>query len=464
VATATTPLGSRRATNSLAGAPTVTLPELTNWRYRAEAPEALPGFDDGAWTPADHTTSNSKTKVPAGQPVLFADDYGFHNGNVWYRGSYSGAGAATQVNLSFQTGTVGLLEAWLDGHHLGASQTPVPTPSQATTATWAQTATFDIPAALQTDGPHKLAVLVNMMGHEEDGGANDAFKNARGLTAVTFTGAAAPISWKIQGNQGGEDIADPVRGFVNESGLYGENAGWSLEGYPDSGWAPVTLPTSDPKPGVAWYRTTFDLDVPPGADASLGLNIDDTPTKAYRASIYVNGWNMGQYINDVGPQHTFVLPSGILREHGHNTLAIAVTTDNAGGGDTGGGLGAVKLVNLGTAASSLVVHDVDSPAFDPPKLAPVAFKPHSGEAYSGPVAGIALPPDVQGAALTATIDWGDGTTSAGTISGGTVNGTHTYALARAYKVTVRVGDRYGDADLASAGENVPVLPPQANGG
>jgi hypothetical protein len=27
------------------------------------------------------------TPVPAGQPVLFADDYGFHYGYVWYRGS-----------------------------------------------------------------------------------------------------------------------------------------------------------------------------------------------------------------------------------------------------------------------------------------------------------------------------------------------------------------------------------------
>jgi hypothetical protein len=385
--------------------------------------------------------------------VLFADDYGFHNGNVWYRGSYSGAGSATQVNLSFQTGSVGLLEAWLDGQYLGASQTQVPPSNLATTATWAQTATFNIPPGLQTDGPHKLAVLVNMMGHEEDGGANDAFKNARGLTAATFNGASAPISWKIQGNQGGEDITDTVRGFVNESGLYGENAGWSLEGYPDSSWAPVTLPASDPNPGVAWYRTTFDLDVPQGTDASLGLNITDTATKAYRASIYVNGWNMGQYINDVGPQHTFVLPTGILRERGHNTLAIAVTTDNAGGGDTGGGLGAVKLVNLGTAASGLVVHDVDSPAFDPPHLTAVPLTLQPGVQFSGAVANVTIPPDVQGAALDATIDWGDGTSSAGTIANGTVNGTHTYAVAKdGYPVKVTITDRYAASQLATLDE------------
>ena len=114
----------------------VSLPDLTGWRYRPESPEAQPSFDDSAWANADKTTSNSRTAVPSGQKVLFADDYGFHNGPVWYRGTYSGA--APQVRLAFQTGTVGLLQAWLDGQFLGSSQTPVPTSGQATTATWSR--------------------------------------------------------------------------------------------------------------------------------------------------------------------------------------------------------------------------------------------------------------------------------------------------------------------------------------
>jgi hypothetical protein len=304
---------------------------------------------------------------------------------------------------------------------------------------------------MQTAGPHKLAVMVSLMGHEEDGGANDAFKNARGLTAATLVGSTAPITWKIQGNQGGEDITDTVRGFVNESGLYGERAGWHLAGFPDARWAPASLPATGQAPGTSWYRTTFDLDVPAGTDASLGLNISDDPSKAYRALIFVNGWNMGQYINDVGPQHTFVVPNGILRQHGHNTLAIAVTSNAPGGG-----LGNVKLVNLGTAASSLQVHDVDSPAFDPPKLEPVPLTLQAGAPYSGPVASLTLPPDVQGAALDATIDWGDGSTSPGTIAGGQVTGTHTFAAPYAYPVKVTISDRYGAADLATATELVQV--------
>ena len=167
---------------------------------------------------------------------------------------------------------------------------------------------------------------------------------------------------------------------------------------------------------------------------------------------------MGDYINDVGPQHTFILPSGILREHGHNTLAIAVTSEEANVG-----LGNVKLVDLGTAASSLVVHDVDSPAFDPPHLAAVPLTLQPGVAYSGPVASVSLPPDVQGAALDTTIDWGDGTQTAGTIADGTVNGTHTYAAPYAYPAKVTIADRYSGAVLATATELVQV-PATAQGG
>jgi hypothetical protein len=121
----------------------------------------------------------------------------------------------------------------------------VPTSAQATTQGWTATATLPVPAGSQGPGPHVLAVLVRSMSHQEDGGANNAFKTALGLTAVTFGGAAPPVTWRIQGNQGGEQIADPVRGPLNAGGLYGERSGWHLPGYPDHGWDAVSLPNAD---------------------------------------------------------------------------------------------------------------------------------------------------------------------------------------------------------------------------
>jgi streptogramin lyase len=71
--------------------------------------------------------------------------------------------------------------------------------------------------------------------------------------------------------------------------------------------------------------------------------------------------------------------------------------------------------------------------------------------------------DEAAAALSATIDWGDGNTSAGTISGGggefTVSGTHTYATATILSGTVTVTDEAtGNSTVATfdAGPAIPV--------
>jgi hypothetical protein len=329
----------------LPGAPRPALPALDGWRRRTENPEAEPGFDDSAWRVADKATSRSTTPVPDGQPVLFADDYGFAYGDVWYRGRFTGAEAMQSVSLAYRTGTQGLLMAWLDGRPLGTHRMPVP--DRDSPGTWAATARFEVPGASRTGGPHVLSVLVRPMQHDRDGTA------ARGLTGVTFEGASPDVSWRIQGAA----EPDPVRGPMNNGGLYGERHGWHLPGHDDSGWERTGLPRADRRQGVTWYRTRFRLDVPAGVDASVGLTLDDDEDRAWRAQIFLNGWNLGQYVNDVGPQHSFVLPNGILRTRGGNTLALAVLSD----GTTPSGPRDVRLTLLGCAAGGVPVAPVDSP-------------------------------------------------------------------------------------------------------
>ncbi|MFJ6742381.1 beta-galactosidase [Streptomyces sp. NPDC091279] len=350
LATVTSPSGSLRAVRELPGVGAVTLPALTGWRHRAENPEAEPDFDDSRWQKADRTTSFSTTPVPAGQPVLFADDYGFHYGDVWYRGHLTGAADARSVSLAYSTGTQGLLMAWLDGRPLGTHRMPVPDNSTVRKGTWADTATFELP---EGTGARVLSVLVRRMQHDQDGMALDTHKAARGLTGVTFDGASPTVSWRIQGAA----AADPVRGPQNHGGLHGERAGWHLPGAADGDWTRVTFPRADRRQGVSWYRTTFSLAVPTGTDASVGLVLDDDPARAYRVQLFLNGWNLGQYINDVGPQHTFVLPNGILRTRGANTLALAVLSD----GTTESGPGQVRLTLLGAAAGGVPITPVPSP-------------------------------------------------------------------------------------------------------
>ena len=131
-----------------------------------------------------------------------------------------------------------------------------------------------------------------------------------GLTGATLLGSTAGLGWRIQGALGGEHPVDPVRGPMNTGGQFGERTGFTLPGYPDRSWSQVTLPHPDATPGTSWYRTTFDLHLPADQDVPLGLRFTDDPARHYRALIYLNGWLIGRYINDVGPQRSFPLPAG----------------------------------------------------------------------------------------------------------------------------------------------------------
>jgi beta-galactosidase GanA len=367
VRTRSTPAGGLAAARMLAGPAPVALPDLARatWRFSSESPEAALGFDDSAWAVADRTATNSTTPPPAGQPVLTADDYGFHHGDVWYRGRFAGDPAATTLALRYGGGGAGMLQAWLDGVFLGQNELATGVPAPPTTGT----ATFTIPDSLRTSGPHVVSVMVRIDSHNEDGGVNDAQKEGRGLITTAFADAAGAalagaVTWRIQGNLGGENIADPVRGPLNNGGLFGERSGWSLPGFPDSAWQVRPVPDAAATAGTSWYRTTFRLRVPAGEDASLGLTIGDPSvprsTARYRVLVFLNGWNMGQFAADIGPQHTFVLPNGVLDPHGTNTLALAVT----GAGGAGDGLGPVRLTTLGLARGGVRLALDDSPAFD----------------------------------------------------------------------------------------------------
>lgn len=347
VRTKPTPTGSR--TGSIATAAAISLPALTDWKHTEESPEAQPGFDDSGWQVADKTTTNSTT-TPGTLPVLFADDYGFHTGSTWYRGRFTGTGKETGITVSAQSGGgAAASSVWLNGTFLGSA-----------TADGAKTYTFP-PGTLKNGADNIVSVLTVNMGHEEDYNESNGNKAARGLTSATLVGnPLTSITWRLQGARGGEQPVDTVRGPLNTGGLYGERAGYMLPGYPTKGWQNVKLPATDTTPGVSWYTTDVSLRLPKGQDTSLGLTITDDPSRKYRAEIYVNGWDMGNYVNYLGPQHSFPVPNGILDPHGKNTIAIAVWNLD---GSTGG-LGQVALTDYGSYASSLTVGQNRSPGYD----------------------------------------------------------------------------------------------------
>jgi hypothetical protein len=292
--------------------------------------------------------------------------YGFHQGDVWYRGRYTAKPGIDTLALHYGAGGAGMLQVWLDGKFLGQHELDGGLPRPITTGV----ATFKLPAEAQGSGEHVLSVMVRNNGHNWDLDADDFHKEARGLVSASLSGPetysfAAPIAWKIQGNLGGEDIQDPVRGNANNGGQYGERMGWHLPGFPDSSWAKADMAATKPAAGTTWYRANLDLNLPKDHDVTLGLTIGD-PAKPrspgrYRVLIFVNGWNMGQFIAHVGPQRTFVLPTGVVDPRGKNTIALAVTSDGA----PGDALETVKLVNLRTVRGGLPVARVPAPDFKP---------------------------------------------------------------------------------------------------
>jgi beta-galactosidase GanA len=363
VAAKASPIGSRLAVKPLAGPTDFALPTLGAWRMAQGSPEAAPSFDDSGWQAIDNRSSASITARPDGQPNMVMDAYGFHEGDVWYRGRFTGTPDAKSLALFYGAGGSGMAQVWLDGQFVGQNELPAGLPRPITTGG----ARFALPAQAQAPGEHLLSIMVRNNGHNWDLDVDDFHKEARGLISASLEAPGGrsfgvPISWKIQGSKGGEDIADKIRGVANNGGLAGERLGWSLPGFDDGKWQAAPVPATGAPAGTSWYRTSFDLAVPKGQDATIAVAFGDTATPRsvgrYRVLIFVNGWNMGQFIAHVGPQRTFPIPEGILNHRGRNTIALAVTSD----GEPGNALEDVRLVTLRNVKGGLPVQMVAAPS------------------------------------------------------------------------------------------------------
>ena len=364
LSTITQPDGSLR-TGVVKGPEAIKLPDLATlgWARRMDSPEAQPGFDDSAWLKADNRASAAQTwTLPErGQPTLAMSDYGFHHGDVWYRGRAeikADAKAGTravgkyELDLFYGGGGGGMLQVWVDGRFAGQHELDTGRAFPETTDT------IKLQLGALAPGAHTIAVMVRNNSHNWDLMADDAHREARGLIAASLSVLGGqrfgvPIAWRIQGRHGGEDGSDKLRGPLNNGGLYGEREGWHLplggSAPAVAGWDKAKPGDAPPAPGTYWLRTRVPLALPKGHDTQLGLAFGDTnkprSDRDNRVLIFVNGWNMGQFAANIGPQRVFVIPPGILNPHGDNTIALAVTTD----GKPENALEPVKLVLLRAA-------------------------------------------------------------------------------------------------------------------
>ncbi|CAG7957526.1 unnamed protein product [Penicillium olsonii] len=303
-------------------APKVKLPTLKSlkWKSIDTLPEIQNSYDDSAWVSADHTTTPNTANALKTPTSLFASDYGFHTGYLLFRGHFTATGEEKSLFLRTQGGTAFGSSVWLNETYVGS---------------WGgisinadNNATYTLPS-LTKGKAYVFTVVVDNMGLDEDWtvGTDDT-KDPRGILEYKLSGrSASDITWKLTGNLGGEDYLDTVRGPLNEGGLYAERQGFH-QPQPPKDWKSGSPFDGLSAPGIKFYTTSFDLDIKKGWDVPLYFNFGNATSTskaaAYRAQLYVNGYQYAKYVNNIGPQTSFPVPEGILNYRGTNYLALSL--------------------------------------------------------------------------------------------------------------------------------------------
>ncbi|ROW12073.1 hypothetical protein VMCG_00471 [Cytospora schulzeri] len=338
----------------------VSLPSLDSWTSADSLPEAQPDFDDSAWVICDKTNTSSPV-APSTLPVLFSSDYGYYTGAKLYRGYFTGSNY-TSVNITASGGLAFGWNAWLNGVLIGGD------PGNASLTTTTQV--LDLPASALSRSNSRsssnsttnvLTVLVDYHGHDQTSTAH-GLENPRGILGAqllpgTTTSDTGFSLWKIQGNAGGSANIDPVRGPMNEGGLFGERLGWHLPGFsPASSYAASSLGVAwdDSTPydgldasGVRFYLTNFTLDIDTDLDVPLGVEFSAPEGTVARVMFWINGYQYGKYVPHIGPQTVFPVPPGVINNRGFNTLAVSIWAQTDGGAS----LDKVELVTYGVYQS-----------------------------------------------------------------------------------------------------------------
>ncbi|KAG9233709.1 putative beta-galactosidase [Amylocarpus encephaloides] len=307
------------------------LPTLVNWKVKDGLPERSPDYNDSRWIVADHNSTQNPT-VPATYPVLYASDYGFHTGNILWRGRFKSSNQ-TGVKLSIIGGTSVGWGAYLNGAFIGSWL-------GSNTVTMGTLELSFANATLKSNSTNVLFIIQDHMGKDQTSGAT----NARGIYNATLIGGGLFSSWKVAGKAGAETNIDPVRGNINEGGLHAERLGWHLPGFDDSSWESGSLEKNLTSASANFYRTVVSLDIPTGVDLSLGFTLSSPPGSKLRAQLYVNGYMFAKYIPHIGNQVFFPVFPGILDYHGNNTIGLSVWAQSAAGASVSVGWKVVEVV------------------------------------------------------------------------------------------------------------------------
>lgn len=317
--------------------PQFEIPDLKEqqWYYIDSLPEIQDGYQDSQWTTASLSATNNTNRALTTPTSLYSSDYGYHTGILIYRGSFTATGNETTVLFQTQGGLAYGASVFIDNIFLGSTVGKKSGSSA--------NATYTLPQ-LKPNETHSFTIVVDNMGLDEEWtvGSN-TMKAPRGLLDYNLAGHDKnEITWKLTGNLGGEDYIDHIRGPLNEGGLWAERQGYHLPNPPTDTWLTSNGPTEGiDSAGIGFYTTSFELDIPDGYDIPLSIRLSNVnSTSAVRVQLYINGWQYGKYVSNIGPQTEYPIPEGIWNYHGQNWLSVSLWGLEA----TGGKVDAIELI------------------------------------------------------------------------------------------------------------------------
>jgi beta-galactosidase GanA len=184
---------------------------------------------------------------------------------------------------------------------------------------------------VSTSSENVLVIVHDDTGHDETSGA----LNPRGILGATLMSDSSSVNfsqWRVTGTAGGETNLDPMRGPYNEGGLYAERMGWHLPGFKDNAWVDAGSQLNFTGADIKFYRTVTPLSIPEGVDVSISFELSACgTTNAFRAQLFVNGYQMGRFNPYVGNQIEFPVPPGILDYKGDNTIGFSLWAQTEAG-------------------------------------------------------------------------------------------------------------------------------------
>ncbi|KAF3916175.1 Beta-galactosidase [Arthrobotrys entomopaga] len=101
--------------------PSVTIPTLSSltWKCADSLPEIQSSYNDSKWVSASNTDTPNSQK-PSTPVILYASDYGFHTGNILWRGHFTATGGESAFKVTVQGGSGFGYSVWDNGVFIGA--------------------------------------------------------------------------------------------------------------------------------------------------------------------------------------------------------------------------------------------------------------------------------------------------------------------------------------------------------